>query len=170
MKKRLKNIKALILDVDGVLTDGKIIYDSKGNEIKHFDVQDGFGIIFFQRAGYKTAIISARYSKTVTLRAKDLKIHRTIQNAFPKTAAFEKILKEFNLKTEEVCFIGDDLPDLPVLKKVGFSVGVANASIEVKKHVHYVTKRAGGHGAVREVIEMILQSQNKWDDVLKGCE
>lgn len=168
MKKRLQKIKLLLLDVDGVLTDGKIIYDSDGREIKNFDVQDGFGIVFFQKAGYKTAIITARASKVVEIRAKDLGVHKLYQNAFPKMFAYQNLLEEFQLKDQEVCFIGDDLVDLPVLKRVGFSVGVPNAVKEVKKTVHYVTNKPGGAGAVREVIEMILKNNGQWKAVLAG--
>ena len=168
LRLRIQKIKLLILDVDGVLTDGKIIYDSRGNEVKHFDVQDGFGIVFCQRLGLKTAIVTARASKVVTIRAKDLKITKVYQDAYPKIEAYKKLLKELGLKDEAVCFIGDDLPDLAVLKRVGFAVTVPNAVAEVKKIAHYITKKSGGHGAVREVIELILKTQGKWKILLKG--
>ncbi len=155
------------MDVDGVLTDGKIIYDSKGNEIKNFDVQDGFGIVFFQQAGFKTAIITARSSKVVTLRAKDLKINKLYQDAFPKMMAYEKLLQELSLREEEVCFIADDLPDYAVLQRVGFAVAVANAVKEIKQTAHYVTRKSGGNGAVREVIELILKTQGKWAAIME---
>ena len=158
------------MDVDGVLTDGKIIYDSQGNEVKIFDARDGYGIVFFQRAGFKTAIITARSSKVVTIRAKDLKINKVYQDAYPKINAYQELLRDFQLKDTEVCFIGDDLLDIPILKKVGFSVGVQNAVSEVKKHVHYVTKKNGGQGAVREVIELILKTQGMWKSIIAGVE
>ncbi len=170
MKSRLKKIKLLILDVDGVLTDGRIIYNSEGHEIKNFDVKDGFGIVMFQRLGFKTAIISARASKAVAIRAKDLRINKIFQNAFPKTAAYYRLLRLFDLKDNQVCFIGDDLPDLPILKRAGFAVTVPNAVSEVKKIAHYTTRKPGGKGAVREVIELILKAQGKWQAVLKGVE
>ncbi len=166
MKSRILKIKLLALDVDGVLTDGKIIYDSDGREIKQFDVQDGFGIVFFQQAGFKTAIITARNSKVVEIRAKDLRVNGLYQNAYPKLKAYEQLLKDFRLKDEQVCFIGDDLVDLPVLKRVGFAVGVPNCVAEVKKCVHHMTRKSGGNGAVREVIELILKTQGKWSKVL----
>lgn len=170
MKDKIKAIKVLALDVDGVLTDGKIIFDSQGNETKNFDVQDGFGIVFFRKAGFKTAIITARASKVVTIRANDLNIDKIYQDAYPKINAYRELLRDLKVKDKEVCFIGDDLPDLPVLKRVGFAVGVANAVPEVKKAAHYITKRRGGKGAVREVIELILKAQGKWKATLGQFE
>ena len=170
MKQRIQKIALLALDVDGVLTDGKIIYDSAGREIKQFDVHDGYGIVFFQRAGFKTAIITARDSKVVTIRAKDLKINKLYQNAFPKIHAYKQLLQNFKLKDEQVCFIGDDLLDIPILKRVGFAVAVPNAVEEVKKIAHYVTKKNGGSGAVREVIDLILKTTGKWETIMVGLE
>lgn len=164
--KRLKKIKLLVMDVDGVLTDGKIVIDSQGRETKIFDVQDGFGIVLIRRAGLKTAILSAREAEAVSFRAKDLQIDRVYQNACPKIHGFRKLLKDFNIKENEICFIGDDLPDLSVLKRVGFAVAVKNANEELKKEVHYITKNRGGKGAVREIIEMILKAQGKWERVI----
>ena len=170
LKEKIKKIKLLILDVDGVLTKGDIILDEKGKEIKVFNVQDGFGIILFQRAGLKTAILSARSSGAVTARAKDPKINAVYQDAYPKTAAYQKLLRDFKLKDTQVCFMGDDLPDIEVLTKAGFSVAVPNAASEVKKGVDYITKCRGGCGAVREVVELILKTQKKWPAVLKKYE
>ena len=167
---RIKKIKALVVDVDGVLTDGKIIFDSAGKETKNFNVYDGFGLVFLKRAGFKTAIITARGSKTVSLRAKDLNIDRTYQDAFPKLEAYKKFLKEFRLRDEQICFIADDLPDLQVLKRVGFAVSVSNGVDEIKRAAHYVTKKKGGGGAVRETIELILKAQGKWQGVLARYE
>ena len=141
MKQRIQKIKLLALDVDGVLTDGKIIYDSRGEETKNFDVQDGFGIVFFQKAGFKTAIITARASKVVRARARDLKIHKLYQNAYPKIHAYQRMLQDFRLTDEEVCFIGDDLVDIPLLRRVGFAVAVPNAVPEAKRLAHYITKK-----------------------------
>ena len=162
MKNKLRKIKLLILDVDGVLTDGKIIIDSDGREMKFFDVQDGFGIVVFRQAGLKTAILSARASNVVRHRAKDLGIDRVYVDAYPKIGAYKKLLSEFQLRDEDVCFIGDDLPDVEVLSKVGFAVSVPNGTAEAQKEAHYITKKRGGNGAVREVIEMILKAQNLW--------
>ena len=167
MDEKIKRIKILALDVDGVLTDGRIIYDSLGHEIKFFDVQDGYGIILWHRLGLKTAILSARSAKPVDVRAGDLKIDKIYQNAFPKIDTYEKLLKDFDARDEEVCFVGDDLPDLAVLKRVGFAVAVANANTEIKSVADYVTQKPGGRGAVREVIELILKSQDKWSVVVR---
>ncbi|MCR4337385.1 MAG: HAD hydrolase family protein [Candidatus Omnitrophica bacterium] len=168
MQERIKKIKLLALDVDGVLTDGLIIVDSEGREIKNFDVQDGYGIVRFKRAGFFTAIITARYSEPVTARAKDLQIDHLYQDAYPKLPAYEKLISDLKVRDEEVCFVGDDLPDLPILKRVGLAVAVANARPEVKATAHYITERAGGDGAVREVIELILKTQGLWEKILRG--
>ena len=170
MKARIKKIKVLAMDVDGVLTDGKIIFDSGGKETKIFNVQDGFGIVILKRAGFKTAILTARASKVVTIRAKDLNIDKTYQDAYPKLEAYEKMLRGFSVKDEEVCFMADDLPDLQVLKRVGFAVAVSNAVPEIKRAAHYTTRKKGGRGAVREVIELILKTQGKWKEVFSRFE
>ncbi len=163
---KIKKIKVLVMDVDGVLTSGQIILDQKGNEVKVFDVKDGFAIVLFHRAGYKTAIISARSAAAVSARAKDLKIDKVYQDAYPKIDAYHQLLKEFKVTSDEVCFIGDDLPDVGVLKNVGLAVAVSDAVEEVKNVVHYVTKKEGGSGAVRETIELILKTKGEWDKVL----
>lgn len=161
MQDRLKKIKVLIVDVDGVLTDGGIIIDSNGVETKRFDVQDGLGLLVWRKCGYKSAIISARQSVVVAHRANDLQIDKVCVGAYPKINAYESLLKEWNVKDEEVCFIGDDLPDIGILKRVGFAAAVSNAIFEVKSIVHYVSSRKGGEAAVREIIEMIFKAQNK---------
>lgn len=162
MQDKLKKIKVLILDVDGVLTDGGIIIDSNGVETKRFDVQDGFGLVFWKKCGFKSAIISARQSAVVAHRAKDLQIDKVFVGAYPKINSYEALIKEWSFKDEEVCFIGDDVADLGILKRVGFSAAVANAVFEVKSVVQYVTFQKGGEGAVREIIELILKAQGKW--------
>ncbi len=169
LKEKIKKIKLLVLDVDGILTNGQIVIDSKGKEIKYFDVQDGFGLVFFRKMGYKTAILSARSAPAVTARAKDLKINKICQNAAPKLPVYKKLLKEFKFKSNQVCFMADDLPDLKVLKQAGFAVTVPNAVKEVKAVADYVTKNKGGEGAIREVVELILKTQGKWKNVLKFC-
>ena len=168
IKRKIKKIKVLALDVDGVLTDGKIIVTDDGKEIKNFDVQDGFGLVLLQKAGYKTAIISARAAAAVTARAKDLKIDRIYQNAYPKTEAYVRLLDDLQVKDEEVCFVGDDLPDGTILNRAGFAVAVANAVLEVKKKADYVTRNKGGAGAVREVVELILKSNGQWKTVVSN--
>jgi 3-deoxy-D-manno-octulosonate 8-phosphate phosphatase (KDO 8-P phosphatase) len=162
MKEALQKIKVIALDVDGVLTDGRIIIDSNGIETKFFDVQDGFGIVFAQKCGLKTAIISARHSGVTKHRAEDLKIDQVYVGIYPKLSAYEQMIKEFGVSSEEVCFIGDDLADLVVMKKSGFSIAPANAVKEIKRVASYVTEKKGGRGAVREAIELILKAQGKW--------
>jgi len=154
------------MDADGVLTNGQIIYDSEGKETKNFDVQDGLGIVLLKRAGLKTAILTARASKAVEIRAKDLKVDRLYQDAFPKEKFYKRLLRDLRLKDEEACFIGDDLPDVPVLKRVGLAVAVPGACVDVKKAVHYVTRKKGGAGAVREVVELILKAQGMWSPLI----
>lgn len=170
LKDKIKKIKLLILDVDGVMTRGDIILDGQGGEIKIFNVYDGYGIVLFQRAGYQTALLSARATEAVKARAKDLNITEVCQDAYPKINAYKKLLNDLELKDEQVCFIGDDLPDIEVLQNVGFSVAVPNAVSEVKQMVDHITKCEGGQGAVREVVELILKTQGKWTDILKACK
>ncbi|MEE9605213.1 MAG: HAD-IIIA family hydrolase [Candidatus Scalindua sp.] len=162
----MNEIKIVIIDVDGVLTDGRIMLDANGNESKIFYVQDGTGITYLHRAGIKTAIVSGRESKAVAHRAKELGIEDVYQGIHNKIEAYEKILKKHKIKDNEICYIGDDLIDLPILRRVGFSVAVPNAVLEIKKSVSYVTSAPGGYGAIREVAEKILKSQGKWDMVV----
>lgn len=162
----LNNIKIVIFDVDGVFSDGKIILDSHGIESKNFHVQDGTGITYLQRAGIKTAIISGRVSKAVEYRAKELSIEDVFQGVQRKIDAYEAILKKHTLDDHETCYIGDDLIDLPVLRRVGFAVAVPNARQEVKECASYQTVAHGGYGAIREVAEKILKSQGKWESII----
>ncbi len=165
IRKKLTQIKMLLLDVDGVMTDGRIIMDSEGRELKNFDVRDGHGLVMLQRYGLKVGILTGRTSSVVDHRARDLKITEVYQGALNKKEVFEQILIKNQLSAHEVAFVGDDIVDIPVLKQVGFSVAVADALDIVKGSVDYVTSRPGGHGAVREICEMILQAQNRWSDV-----
>ncbi len=162
----MNEIKIVIIDVDGVLTDGRIILDANGNESKAFNVQDGTGITYLHRAGIKTAIISGRESKVVEQRAKELCIEDVYLGIHNKIEAYEDILEKHKIEDSEICYIGDDLIDLPILRRVGFSVAVPNAVIEVKESVSYVTNTPGGYGAIREVAEKILKSQGKWDKII----
>ena len=165
---RAKKIKLLILDVDGVLTDRRIILGADGNQIKAFDVQDGFGLVLAKKAGLKVAIITAERSNVVTHRARQLKVDWVAQFARDKAKVFERCLAHFRLQPEEVCFVGDDLLDLPVLSQVGLAATVSDARPEVKRNVHFVTKVSGGRGAVREVIEFILKAQGQWKRIVRG--
>jgi len=160
---RARRVKILILDIDGVMTDGRIIYSIYGDELKFFDVQDGFGITLLNSAGIKTVIITAKISRIVKLRARDMKVARAYQGYIDKLVALSDVVRRFAVKPEEICFIGDDLLDIPVLKRVGLAVSVPNAVEEVKGHAHYITSKAGGRGAVREICDLILKSQNKWE-------
>lgn len=157
----------VIFDVDGVLTDGRMVYDSEGKELKFFDVHDGLGIHLLNKAGIQTAIITARKNKVVNKRAKDLGIKHIFQGNHQKIEPFLKLQKKFRLKDDEICFIGDDVIDIPVLRRVGLPVVVANAPEEIKQEAFYITKRSGGRGAVRELTEVILKAQNKWRPLLK---
>ncbi len=162
VNQRAKRVKMLILDIDGVMTDGRIIYDSRGNELKCFNVQDGMGFVLLGQAGIKAALITAKGSKAVLRRARDIGAVELRQNTIDKLTAFRQILKKYNFKNSNICSIGDDLLDLPLIKRAGLGVAVANACSEAKRAAHYITKQEGGKGAVREVIEIILRAQNKW--------
>ena len=165
LKERILKVKLLILDVDGVLTDGRIIYGDHGDELKFFDVQDGFGLVMLRKSGISTVVISAKKSRVNQRRTKELHISKVYQNVRDKLKTFEKVAKKYKIKHEEVCYIGDDLMDAPVLTRVGFAVAVPNAVEDVREIVHYVTAKPGGRGAVREVVDLILKTQHKWTGV-----
>lgn len=167
MKKNLKKIKMILMDVDGVLTDGKIIFTSDGIEIKEFNIQDGMAVTLARMAGLKTGIITGRESKMVQRRAEELRYNIISQGNIKKLPRYEEIKKQFGLVDEEVCYIGDDLPDLPILNRVGFSVAVANARDEIKAVSDYTTENPGGAGAVREVIDKILKAQGIFDKLVE---
>ena len=162
----LTAIKLLILDVDGVLTDGTIMINQDGSESKRFDTQDGQGIKMWNRSGRMTAIISGRVANATSVRAEQLGITHVIQGQKKKLPAFEDLLSQLGLGPDEAAYIGDDLMDIPLLKRVGFGVAVSNGVEELKEAADYVTKAAGGAGAVREVIEYILKSTNSWDALM----
>lgn len=163
---RARRIKLLILDCDGVLTDGRIIMLPDGDETKAFDVKDGHAMVMAQRAGLRIAIISGRKSSVVRARATELGVAHLHEMAWVKMEPYEKILTEEGLTDDEVCFVGDDVVDIPLLRRAGLGVAVADAVEEAKQHSRVVTTKSGGRGAVREVIEFILKAQNKWDDAL----
>jgi 3-deoxy-D-manno-octulosonate 8-phosphate phosphatase (KDO 8-P phosphatase) len=159
--KKAKQIRYLLLDVDGVMTNGMLFFDENGNELKSFSVYDGHGIVLLRSADIRVGILSGRTSPVVTWRAKELRIEDVYQGVFDKITAYETILKKHRLQDDEVAYIGDDLIDLPILRKVGLSVAVPNAVDLVKKEVDWVTSRRGGEGAVREVIDFILSVQTE---------
>jgi len=164
---KAKKIRLLLLDVDGVLTDGRIIYDSKGRDSKFFDVHDGMGVYLLRKAGIKTILITAKGSRAIKPRAKDMRVEEVYEDVSPKTAALDKILKKYKVSLDEVCFVGDDLVDLCVIKRVGLAIAVFNACPEIKQNVHYITLREGGRGAIREVSELLLKCQGKWNEAIK---
>lgn len=163
---RASKIKLLILDCDGVLTDGRIIMLPGSDETKTFDVKDGHGIVMAQRAGIRVAIISGRKSSVVRARAKELGVAHLYEMAWVKTEPYEKVLAEEGLTDEQVCYVGDDVVDIPLLRRAGLGVAVGDAVEETKKRSHLVTEHDGGRGAVREVIEIILKAQGKWDEAM----
>ncbi len=161
-KERAKGVRLLLLDVDGVLTDGRIIFDGGGNEWKFFNVKDGHGIKLAQRAGLEVGILSGRRSRAVSVRARDLGIQLVVQRALDKGHALEKIMAQRHIQPQQICYVGDDVVDIPVFSRVGFAVAVADGVAEAKAMAHYVTVARGGKGAVREVCEILLKSQGKW--------
>lgn len=166
LREKAKKVKLLLLDVDGVLTDGRIIYDSHGRDMKFFDVHDGLGVYALRRAGIKTILITAKGSRAIRPRALDMQVEEVFENVSPKTSVLEKILKKYRVKPGEICFAGDDLVDLCLMKRVGFPIAVFNAAPEIKLAASYITLRQGGRGAVREIAELILKSQDKWSEIL----
>ena len=167
---RASRVSLLVIDVDGVLTDGRIVYADYGDELKFFDVQDGAGLVFWNRVGLKSAIITARTSRLLKRRAKELRVDVLAQGRLLKLPTYEQLLKRFRVTDAQVCAIGDDLMELPFLRRVGLAVTVPNGVEEVKRIAHYVTRRAGGRGAVREVVELILKAKGLWDQVLQRYE
>lgn len=167
VKDKAKKVKMLLLDVDGVLTDGRIIYDSQGRDSKFFDVHDGLGVYLLGRMGIKTILITAKGSECIKPRAKDMRVEAVYENILPKVKVFEKVRKEFGLQDDDICFVGDDLVDLSALKRAGLPVATRNACAEIKKVALYVTQKNGGRGAVREVAEVILKAKGLWKKALE---
>lgn len=162
IRERAKEIKMIIMDVDGVLTDGRIILGNKGEELKNFYVQDGQGIALALQKGLIIALVSGRRSKVVERRVEELKIKEVYQNISKKIEVYSRLLKKYSLTDEEVAYIGDDLGDIPPLKKAGLAIAPANGVEEVKGIVHYVTRASGGRGAVREAIDIILKAKQTY--------
>jgi 3-deoxy-D-manno-octulosonate 8-phosphate phosphatase (KDO 8-P phosphatase) len=168
VRARVERVKFLVLDVDGVLTDGRLFYHDDGTESKAFDVRDGHGIKMLAHADIETAIISGRTCPLVDKRAADLGITKVVQGVRDKVPILEKMLSEKRLKPEEVAFVGDDVVDLPVMSRVGFAVAVADSSEYLFDTAHYVTLAPGGRGAVREVAELILGVRGLWSKVSRA--
>jgi 3-deoxy-D-manno-octulosonate 8-phosphate phosphatase (KDO 8-P phosphatase) len=167
LRERCSRVELLVLDVDGVLTDGSIIYGDNGVEVKAFHVRDGSGLKAWQLAGKRAAIITGRSSRVVEVRAAELGLSPVFQGAVDKWEAYRQILAGGGWKPEQVCVLGDDLPDLPLLADCGLAVAVADACPEVRAAAHYVTNAAGGRGAVREAVEVIMRCQESWPQVLR---
>ncbi len=167
LEARCRSIEMILSDVDGVLTDGGLIFDNQGIETKRFHIRDGLGIKLWMRAGCDFGIVTARASHIVKVRAGELGIDIIRQGFEDKLAVTQEILGERGLQPEQVCYIGDDLTDLAVIKSVGLGVAVADAAAEVRAAAHHVTKLGGGCGAVRETIELIMKAKNRWEDVIQ---
>ena len=159
-------IRCILSDVDGVLTDGSIIWDNQGVETKLFYVRDGLGIKLWQRCGFTFGLITARNSQIVKTRATELGIEVVRQGSSDKLPAAREVMQQLKLEPFEVCYIGDDLPDLPVLYEVGLPVAVADASAEVREAAKWVMTNRGGRGAVRELVERLLKAKGRWEDCL----
>ena len=170
LNSRLKRVRLLLTDVDGVMTDGSVFITNEG-ELKQFSIQDGLGLVLLRKCGIKVGWISARPSEITARRAKELHIDFLSQEKGSKVIAAANILQATGLNWSEVCFVGDDVVDLCLLKRAGVAVAVANAIDEAKAMAHYVTKARGGHGAVREVVTMILKAQGFWPKLVRAfCE
>lgn len=161
-------IKMFLLDVDGVLTDGKLYFSNQGEELKTFNIQDGLGIKFLQRNGIQVGIVTGRTSQIVANRARDLGIMVVIQGREDKLTAIRELIGQHNIQLSEVAYMGDDLPDLSAIGAVGLGMTAANGVADVKKAAHWISQHRGGHGAVREACEMILAAQGKWDRLLQA--
>jgi len=167
LHERCQPIELILSDVDGVLTDGSIILDNRGIETKRFSVRDGMGVRLWQKAGYRFGLITLRSSQIVKARARELGIEIVRQGTGDKLPALRQILEELGLTPGQTCYVGDDLPDLPVVKAVGLGVAVADACAELREAADYVTAAEGGSGAVRETVEQILKAQRRWDDATR---
>ena len=168
LSERCKKIRAIVLDIDGVLTDGRIGYGvGSAEEIKFFCVRDGHGIVLARRAGIKVGILSGRRSAANATRAAELKLDFIYQGELDKKSGFELLLKEQELTAEECCYVGDDVVDIPPLKRAGFAVIVGDAPEYLESYAHYRAKACGGRGAVREAIELILREKGLWEDAMR---
>jgi len=166
LTKRAQKIKVLLLDVDGVLTDGLVHILQDGNEFYTFNVYDGYGIKVWQRAGFKTGFITGRNAVPVRERAHALGVEYLFQNAGDKLSLAEEVARKEAISFDEIAFMGDDIQDLPLLKKAGLAITVPNAQNEVIKEAHYITKRAGGDGAVRQAVKVLMKAKGLWRDVV----
>jgi 3-deoxy-D-manno-octulosonate 8-phosphate phosphatase (KDO 8-P phosphatase) len=167
LQETARGVKLLILDVDGVLTDGRIILDNEGNEFKSFHVRDGHGIKMLVKAGINVAVITGRYSKVVERRALELGISEVFQRCHEKTVALDHLLEKYGLSEREVAYVGDDVVDIPVFRKVGIPIAVNDAADAAKEYAAVVTENRGGMGAVREVCDFLLKAKGLWESVTR---
>ncbi len=165
---KARQVRLLILDVDGVLTDGRLFFDDQGREYKCFHARDGHGIKLLRQSGVEVAVISGRNSNSVSLRMRNLGIEHVYQGHEDKIAAFREVLEKTGVAPEQAAHVGDDLLDLPIMRRVGFSVAVNDANFAVKQHADWCTDTAGGLGAVREVCDLIMQAQGSFPSVLQN--
>jgi 3-deoxy-D-manno-octulosonate 8-phosphate phosphatase (KDO 8-P phosphatase) len=163
---RARRVRLVLLDVDGVLTDGKILLHADGGESKQFDIRDGTGIVLAQKAGLRVGLLSARHSAATAERARQLRIAIVRQGALDKLEAFEALIAELHMRPDEVAFMGDDLLDLPVLARVGLAAAPADAVSDVRALAHWTSQARGGDGAVRELTELLLKAQDLWDGLV----
>jgi 3-deoxy-D-manno-octulosonate 8-phosphate phosphatase (KDO 8-P phosphatase) len=165
---KARNVKLLVLDVDGVLTDARLFFDEQGREYKAFHARDGHGIKMLRQAGVEVAVISGRQSPSVALRMQQLGVEHIFQGQENKIGAFEQLLQRLSLNAADTAHVGDDLPDLPLMQRVGLAIAVHDAHFAVKNYASWVTSLPGGGGAVREVCDLILRAQDQWDRLLSA--
>ncbi len=165
---KCKKIRAFIFDIDGVLSDGKVIYDNNLVEHKNFNIKDGWAIVLIKKMGFTTGIITGRESAIVAHRAKELKVDYLVQGKLEKLAYYNEFKEQFNLKDEEIAYIGDDLIDLPLLVRCGLSGAPSDCVAEVSERVDFICSFSGGNGAAREFIELVLKAQDRWQEVVDG--
>lgn len=170
VKQAARKVRLLMLDVDGVLTDGRIVYDSSGREMKFFDVHDGLGVYLLKKVGIPTVIITAKASACIGPRARDMRIAHVYTDVHPKSRVLGEIMSTYKVSLDQICFIGDDLVDISLMTRVGLPIAVANAHAHIKRLAAHITSNRGGRGAVREIADLILNAQHKWDEALKDYD
>lgn len=168
LEARARNLRLVLLDVDGVLTDGTVIISASGSELKTFSIRDGAALVWTMKSGLEVGLLSGRASEATTRRAAELGITLVMQGVEDKRAAYLQLATARNLKDDQIAYMGDDLIDLPVLRRVGLSAAPADACPEVRQRVHLVTQASSGRGAVREFLELILRGRGRWDTLVRA--